>query len=172
MRHVDALFHGIAQDYRAGADDVLPGDGHFVAHDCTCPEETIRFHCHVPGYPNTGGKVAVVFDHSMVPDDAAGSDGDVITDVGKRSDRAKLGDVAVFTYCDPSGNTCSRADIADQAVSHLLGLVNEMDSTVTEVIRLQALGPGEADRHVPALVEKLCQQAAELEVFEREAVEI
>lgn len=60
----------------------------------------------------------------------------------------------------------------DRVEAQLLGLANEMDGVVTEVIRLQASGPAEAQRQAPALVDKLREQAAHLARSEREAVEV
>jgi hypothetical protein len=60
----------------------------------------------------------------------------------------------------------------DQVEAQLLGLANELDGIVTEVIRLQAAGPDDAERGVPALVEKLREQSAQLARSEKEAVEV
>jgi chromosome segregation ATPase len=58
----------------------------------------------------------------------------------------------------------------DRVEAQLISLANEMDSIVTEVIRLQAMGHREAARFVPAVRQKLREQATQLKVFEREAV--
>jgi len=60
----------------------------------------------------------------------------------------------------------------DRVEAQLLGLANEMDGVVTEVIRLQAAGPAEAKRGAPALAEKLRQQLDRLARSEREATEV
>jgi hypothetical protein len=60
----------------------------------------------------------------------------------------------------------------DRAEAQLVGLSNRMDGVVTEVIRLQAAGPVEAERGVPALVEALSEQSARLAKSEQEAVEL
>jgi hypothetical protein len=60
----------------------------------------------------------------------------------------------------------------DRVEAQLLGLANEMDSLVTEVIRIQAAGSGEAARKVPVLVEKVREQSLDLDEFEREAMDI
>ena len=60
----------------------------------------------------------------------------------------------------------------DRVEAQLLGLANEMDSLVTEVIRVQATGSDEAARKVPVLVEKVREQSLDLDEFEREAMEI
>jgi hypothetical protein len=60
----------------------------------------------------------------------------------------------------------------DRVEAQLLGLANEMDGVVTDVIRLQAAGPADAERGVPALVAKLRKRATELVKSEREAVEV
>jgi flagellar biosynthesis chaperone FliJ len=60
----------------------------------------------------------------------------------------------------------------DQMEAQLLGLVNEMDGVVTEVIRLQAAGPPDAERGVPALVGRIREQTTQLEKSEQEAVEV
>ena len=57
----------------------------------------------------------------------------------------------------------------ERVEAQLLSLANDMDSIVTEVIRLQAIGSRDASRHVPKLVKKLRAQATELRAFEREA---
>jgi chromosome segregation ATPase len=60
----------------------------------------------------------------------------------------------------------------DRVEAQLLSLTNEMDSVVTEVVRLQAIGPQDASRHVPDLVRRLRQQSTQLRAFEREAIAI
>jgi chromosome segregation ATPase len=58
----------------------------------------------------------------------------------------------------------------DRVEAQLLSLSNEMDSIVTEIIRLQAVGPKDAAPHVSALTKKLEEQSEELKRFEREAI--
>ncbi len=60
----------------------------------------------------------------------------------------------------------------DRVEAQLMSLANEMDGVVTEVIRLQAMGPDDAARHVPELVERLQEQEDQLKRFERERVKI
>lgn len=60
----------------------------------------------------------------------------------------------------------------DRVEAHLLSLANEMDSIVTELIRIQAVGPQEAAPRALALTETLRQEAAELKAFQREAVRV
>jgi hypothetical protein len=60
----------------------------------------------------------------------------------------------------------------DRVEAQLVSLANEMDSTVAEVIRLQALGADEAQSQVPALVDRLRQQSAELAAFARGIVRL
>ena len=60
----------------------------------------------------------------------------------------------------------------DRVEAQLLGLANEMDGVLTEVIRLQAAGPADAERGVPALVTTLREQVSQLERSEQEAVEV
>ncbi|MBN1261723.1 MAG: hypothetical protein JXB35_13690 [Anaerolineae bacterium] len=60
----------------------------------------------------------------------------------------------------------------DRVEAQLLSLANEMDTMVTEVIRLQAMGPDAAMQLVRPLTQKLRGQAAELKTFERETVQI
>jgi chromosome segregation ATPase len=55
----------------------------------------------------------------------------------------------------------------DRVEAQLVGMVNEMDGLVTEVVRLQAMDPEEAGRRVPPLVEKLRERSGELEDSER-----
>jgi hypothetical protein len=62
--------------------------------------------------------------------------------------------------------------LLDRVEAQLLGLANELDSLVTEVIRLQAMAPEDAARHVSGLVESLRQQAAQFAEFEREVVQV
>jgi hypothetical protein len=56
--------------------------------------------------------------------------------------------------------------------AQLMSLTNELDSIVTEVIRLQAVGPKDAARQVPELVKRLRGQSAQLKEFGRETVRI
>jgi hypothetical protein len=60
----------------------------------------------------------------------------------------------------------------DRVEAQLLSLANVMDSVVAEVIRLQAMGTAEAESHVPALVDRLRQQSAELAAFGRGIVRV
>jgi chromosome segregation ATPase len=60
----------------------------------------------------------------------------------------------------------------DRVEAQLVSLSNEMEGVMTEVVRLQAMGAKEAVRHVPALVEKLEEEVAQLESFERDTVEV
>jgi hypothetical protein len=60
----------------------------------------------------------------------------------------------------------------DRVEAQLLGLANELDGVVTELIRLQAAGPADAAQRVPALVEKLQEQSAQLARSEEEAIEV
>jgi chromosome segregation ATPase len=60
----------------------------------------------------------------------------------------------------------------DRVEAQLLSLSNEIDSIVTEIIRLQAIGPNDAAQHVSALTKRLREQRDELKRFEREAVAI
>jgi hypothetical protein len=60
----------------------------------------------------------------------------------------------------------------DRVEAQLVSLANAMDSTVAEVIRLQALGAEEAQNQVPALVDRLRQQSAELAAFGRGTVRL
>jgi len=60
----------------------------------------------------------------------------------------------------------------DRVEAQLMSLSNELDSVVTEMIRLQAMGADSAKSFVPALVEKLKQESVQLKAFEREAVKV
>jgi chromosome segregation ATPase len=60
----------------------------------------------------------------------------------------------------------------DRVEAQLVSLSNELDGVVTQVVRLQAMGPQDAARYVPELVSKLRQEATQLKEFEREAVRI
>jgi predicted nucleic acid-binding Zn-ribbon protein len=60
----------------------------------------------------------------------------------------------------------------DRVEAQLLGLANEMDGVVTEVIRLQAAGPADAERGVPALVARIREQVTQLQESEQEAVRV
>jgi chromosome segregation ATPase len=60
----------------------------------------------------------------------------------------------------------------DRVEAQLVSLSNEMEGLMTEMIRLQAMGAEEAAKQVPALVEQLREETAQLRQFEREAVEV
>jgi chromosome segregation ATPase len=60
----------------------------------------------------------------------------------------------------------------DRVEAQLVSLANELDGVVTEVVRLQAIGPQAAAGYVPDLVNRLRQESAQLKEFEREAVRI
>jgi hypothetical protein len=62
--------------------------------------------------------------------------------------------------------------LLDRVEAQLLGLANELDGLVTEVIRLQAMVPGDAALHVAGLVDSLRQQSAQIVDFEREVVQV
>lgn len=57
----------------------------------------------------------------------------------------------------------------DRVEAQLLSLANEMDTMLTELMRLQTLSPEDGAHHVPRLVGRLQAQSAELDRFEREA---
>ncbi len=60
----------------------------------------------------------------------------------------------------------------DRVEAYLVSLSNEMDSIVTEMVRLQAMGPQAAAQRVPDLVQKLQEEATQMKRFEREAVHV
>lgn len=60
----------------------------------------------------------------------------------------------------------------DRVEAQLMSLSNELDATVTEVIRLQAMGVDSAKQFVPELKERLRQQRLQLKEFEAEAVQV
>ena len=60
----------------------------------------------------------------------------------------------------------------DRIEAQLMSLTNEMDGIVTEVIRLQAVGPEDASRFVPALVKKIHRESEQLRKFEKEAMKV
>ena len=60
----------------------------------------------------------------------------------------------------------------DRVEAQLVSLSNELEGVVTEVIRLQAMGAKGAESQVVPLVEKLREEAEQLETFEREAVKV
>lgn len=60
----------------------------------------------------------------------------------------------------------------ERVEAQLMSLSNEMDATVTEVIRLQAMGPDAAKQFVPELTDRLRQQRLQLREFESEAVQV
>jgi chromosome segregation ATPase len=60
----------------------------------------------------------------------------------------------------------------DRVEAQLVSLASELDGIVTQMIRLQAMGPKDAARYVPDLVNKLREESTQLKEFEREAVRI
>ncbi|MFN2155829.1 MAG: hypothetical protein ACK2VA_14690 [Anaerolineae bacterium] len=60
----------------------------------------------------------------------------------------------------------------DRVEAQLLNLANEMDAMLTELMRLQTLTVADAARYVPALVQRLQAESAELAQFERDAIEL
>lgn len=60
----------------------------------------------------------------------------------------------------------------DRVEAQLMSLSNELDATVTEVIRLQAMGPDSAKQFVPELTEQLRRERIQLKEFESEAVQV
>jgi hypothetical protein len=62
--------------------------------------------------------------------------------------------------------------LLDRVEAQLLGLANELDALVTEVVRLQAMVAGDAEQHVSTLVTSLRQQSAQIAEFEREVVKV
>ncbi len=60
----------------------------------------------------------------------------------------------------------------ERVEAQLMSLSNEMDATVTEVIRLQAMGADGAKQFVPELTERLRDQRLQLKEFESEAVRV
>lgn len=60
----------------------------------------------------------------------------------------------------------------DRVEAQLVSLSNEMETVLTEVVRLQAMGAEDAERHVPSVVEGLREEARQLERFDQEAVQV
>jgi dynactin complex subunit len=60
----------------------------------------------------------------------------------------------------------------ERVEAQLMSLTNEMDGIVTEVIRLQAVGPEDAARFVPALVKRIREESEQLRQFEKEAMRV
>lgn len=60
----------------------------------------------------------------------------------------------------------------DRVEAQLVSVSNEMEGVMTEVVRLQAMGAEDAERHVPAVVETLREEVRQLERFEGQAVQV
>ncbi|MGC9399924.1 MAG: hypothetical protein ACP5HM_12410 [Anaerolineae bacterium] len=60
----------------------------------------------------------------------------------------------------------------ERVEAQLMSLANELDATVTEIIRFQAMGPDAAKPFVSDLKERLRKQRLQLKEFEREAVQV
>ncbi|MBN2003446.1 MAG: hypothetical protein JXA21_08835 [Anaerolineae bacterium] len=60
----------------------------------------------------------------------------------------------------------------DRVEGQLLALANDMDGVVTEVMRLQAAGPGSAADYVPDLVERIQKGTERLASFEKDAMRL
>ncbi|MBN1875994.1 MAG: hypothetical protein JXA33_17350 [Anaerolineae bacterium] len=60
----------------------------------------------------------------------------------------------------------------DRVEAQLLGLANEMNGMVTEIVRLQAAGADTAATYVPGLVMRLQRETEQLKVFEQEATRL
>lgn len=66
-------------------------------------------------------------------------------------------------------------DVATQlerVEAHLLGVANEMDGVVTEIVRLHAAGPDSVEPFVMDIVRRLQQEAEQLRAFEQQAVRL
>jgi hypothetical protein len=62
--------------------------------------------------------------------------------------------------------------LLERVEAQLLGLANELDGLVAEVIRLQAMVPRDAAQYVDGLLANLRQQSAQFAQFEREVVRV
>jgi hypothetical protein len=62
--------------------------------------------------------------------------------------------------------------LLDRVEAQLLGLAHELDGVMSEVIRLQAMAPEDAARHVPDLRRRLDQESNELQAFAREVTQV
>jgi hypothetical protein len=62
--------------------------------------------------------------------------------------------------------------LLDRVEAQLMGLANELDGVMTEVIRLQAMAPEDAAQHVPTLQQSLQEQSEQIRAFEREAIQV
>ncbi len=60
----------------------------------------------------------------------------------------------------------------DRVEGQLLALANDMDSVVTEVMRLQAAGPGNAAAYIPDLVARIQKGVERLASFEQDATRL
>jgi chromosome segregation ATPase len=57
----------------------------------------------------------------------------------------------------------------DRVEAQILGVANEMDGVVTEIVRLQAAGPEDAGPYVMDIVHRLRQETEQLGAFEQQA---
>jgi hypothetical protein len=62
--------------------------------------------------------------------------------------------------------------LLDRVEAQLMGLTNELDGVMSEVIRLHAMAPDDAARHVPELRQRLQEQSEQILAFEREAIQV
>jgi hypothetical protein len=56
--------------------------------------------------------------------------------------------------------------------AQLNSLINQLNHTLTEVIRIQAMDPGQAKDQIPGILQKLDQQMEELRLFSQEVSQI
>lgn len=64
------------------------------------------------------------------------------------------------------------AAMLDRVEAQLSSLVNVMDATLADVIRLQALGGAQAEKEVPKVVGQIRNQITQLKTFEDEAARV
>ena len=60
----------------------------------------------------------------------------------------------------------------DRVEAQLSSLVNAMDATLADVIRLQALGASQAEKEVPKVLQQIRDQITQLKTFEDEAARV
>ena len=64
------------------------------------------------------------------------------------------------------------AAMLDRMEAQLSSVVTALDATLADVIRLQAMGAGQAEKDVPKVLQQIREQSAQLKAFEDEAARV
>src|SRR5579875_2070367 len=114
---IDALFDGVLQDGRPGADDTFRSDAHAVTEGRVHADETVIADNHLARDHGMAGDKAVVADDGVVPDVIAAPDHDVVAYLHEWLNDVVLKDEAIVAHLDMVPMDGLAVDVANQGIA-------------------------------------------------------